>query len=582
MAKQCAVQCPDPFSEYLPDLQNKQPFQHSMHPGRRARLVYSWIRGACAFLNNFFLQQQCHHVISISVVDDTNMRLAAQVTGKWYSSRTVSVLNNVQTCVACFDMDPDPSHAIGETCRGYRSFPLHTPLTCLPRATARNLFQEIRSWLVCEAGSRWQQFGLKADLFDKTPFLCQVMCFDSLSTNVQLFKMLRRASFQKQQAQQAKARPDQSHLLVGTPCAIHQIALARKALLFYHPNFWSTAFFKDYMTGVFGKQLVKEYIEKLKLMPHVGIETDSLFSDYFILCLLQIGECWRRFCYNLSSFPHALWRVLGLKERELCMQLAEFQRQVSKCTVCADPEFTAVLLSQLPNVIDCENPEHVQQAVKLQQVLADLACVAPLSTDAVEPPVPPGEYAAEVRRCGKEWARVSEDVRSSFQDKAVLEQSLREEAMKQPFPSKHGKPDDLGGAAFDAVSELCPKAVKKISQPRLVQTYNRYSHSDMWSTSSMGLASADGCLRLDLIDTETPDKDIQSHMATAFHNPAPACESDIEEELPGCHHETCWEAFGHCQRKIHAVLARKFVRSLKYFLTNGISPAIAGQFGNDF
>lgn len=66
------------------------------------------------------------------------------------------------------------------------------------------------------------------------------------------------------------------------------------------------------------------------------------------------------------------------------MQLAEFQRQVSKCTVCADPEFTAVLLSQLPNVIDCENPEHVQQAVKLQQVLADLACVAPLSTDAVE------------------------------------------------------------------------------------------------------------------------------------------------------------------------------------------------------
>lgn len=240
MAKQCAVQCPDPFSEYLPDLQNKQPFQHSMHPGRRARLVYSWIRGACAFLNNFFLQQQCHHVISISVVDDTNMRLAAQVTGKWYSSRTVSVLNNVQTCVACFDMDPDPSHAIGETCRGYRSFPLHTPLTCLPRATARNLFQEIRSWLVCEAGSRWQQFGLKADLFDKTPFLCQVMCFDSLSTNVQLFKMLRRASFQKQQAQQAKARPDQSHLLVGTPCAIHQIALARKALLFYHPNFWSS------------------------------------------------------------------------------------------------------------------------------------------------------------------------------------------------------------------------------------------------------------------------------------------------------------------------------------------------------
>ncbi|CAK9063911.1 Putative E3 ubiquitin-protein ligase HERC1, partial [Durusdinium trenchii] len=375
----------------------------------------------------------------------------------------------------------------------------------------------------------------------------------------------------------------------------------------------STAFFKDYMTGVFGKQLVKEYIEKLKLMPHVGIETDSLFSDYFILCLLQIGECWRRFCYNLSSFPHALWRVLGLKERELCMQLAEFQRQVSKCTVCADPEFTAVLLSQLPNVIDCENPEHVQQAVKLQQVLADLACVnrrlakyhnKSASADPSKertrlklifshlqmlsnagpgddgwnifqrewfqgrPPVPPGEYAAEVRRCGKEWARVSEDVRSSFQDKAVLEQSLREEAMKQPFPSKHGKPDDLGGAAFDAVSELCPKAVKKISQPRLVQTYNRYSHSDMWSTSSMGLASADGCLRLDLIDTETPDKDIQSHMATAFHNPAPACESDIEEELPGCHHETCWEAFGHCQRKIHAVLARKFVRSLKYFLTN--------------
>ena len=104
--------------------------------------------------------------------------------------------------------------------------------------------------------------------------------------------------------------------------------------------------------------------------------------------------------------------------------------------------------------------------------------------------------------CSQQWASEPDDVRNSFTDKANYEQYLREEAMKQPFASKKGsslpKQQSWLGQLFDAVSELCPKALKKISQPRLVETYRRYASSDSWSEASLGLSSADGCLRVDL------------------------------------------------------------------------------------
>ena len=245
MTRQFAVLPHEQKSEYLPILRGDEghemtgPGQWQKHTQkRRRRLLYSWFRSACSFINTFFEQTPCQHVFSVSVIDDTNTSLSTQVSGQWQSSRTVTMLNNVQTCVACFEADD----ASGQRRMEHRSFPMHTPPTCLPRANAQSLLQELRSWLLFEPGSRWEKFGLRSSLLAKVPFVCHIMCFDSLSTNVRLLKMLRRMFFKRRQNQQRQPQQDQTDQaqpLIGLVCGIHQLALARKALLFYHSGIWS-------------------------------------------------------------------------------------------------------------------------------------------------------------------------------------------------------------------------------------------------------------------------------------------------------------------------------------------------------
>ena len=236
-------------SEYLPFLKWSDQGTKLTKPGqwlhentkKRKRLIYSWFKSACSFINTFFEQNPCQHVFSVSVIDDTNTSLSTRVTASWQSSRTVTMLNNVQTCVACFEVADTDGHKHME----HRSFPMHTPPTCLPRANAPNLLQELRSWLMFEPGSRWHKFGLKSGLLAKVPFVCHIMCFDSLSTNIKVLKMLRRLFYRRSRPQQQCQQPvepkpeDQAQLLTGLVCGIHQLALARKSLLFYHSGFWS-------------------------------------------------------------------------------------------------------------------------------------------------------------------------------------------------------------------------------------------------------------------------------------------------------------------------------------------------------
>ena len=260
MAKQVAL-LPNPpaAEEYIPDLQPNcqlnQPgnYQHKQRK-RRLRLIYSWFKAACSTLNSFFEREKVHHVIGVGVIDDTNMRLSTTVEGRWQSSRVVSVLNNCQTCVACFELETTNDQSQGDCGRepllGYKSFTMHTPMTCLPRANAPVIFQELVSWMISfmgMSGQRWQHFGLRSDLLDKVPIICQSLCFDSLSTNIRITKMLRAVTFQQrlEHAQEkessgAKSLERPALPLIGIACAIHQLALSRRALLFYHSGFWSS------------------------------------------------------------------------------------------------------------------------------------------------------------------------------------------------------------------------------------------------------------------------------------------------------------------------------------------------------
>ena len=139
------------------------------------------------------------------------------------------------------------------------------------------------------------------------------------------------------------------------------------------------------MSGEFGEQLVREYLDKMRSMPSVRIGSESLARDFFVLCLAQIGESWRRFCHNHQSFPHVLCKLCALESTaDLCKELARFQQEARQCPECVDPEFTAVLLGKLPSPFDPANPDHVHIALKIQQFLQDLSVFTPVSTDSVE------------------------------------------------------------------------------------------------------------------------------------------------------------------------------------------------------
>ena len=192
--------------------------------------------------------------------------------------------------------------------------------------------------------------------------------------------------------------------------------------------------------------------------------------------------------------------------------------------------------------------------------------------------VKPEEYRLEVRRAGAQWAREPPEVKEAYQDKAEYEQCVRNEAMKQPLLPKStcSASPILGSAAWDAASELNQSALKKLSKARLVETYRQYADSEMWHDSGLSLASADGCLRLDLIDVKTCDKDILSVINSALHESAtvPGFVDPVEDarhQQNGLHHETCVESFGHCKRKPHTVLATRFVKNFNRFLSQGAS-----------
>eukprot|EP00438_Fugacium_kawagutii_P023451 Skav210732 [mRNA] locus=scaffold449:124:2310:+ [translate_table: standard] len=137
-----------PADKYLPDLQPggdiSKAGDSKRKRKRRLRLIYSWFKAACARLNSFFSDENVvvHHVIKCSIIDDTNMRLSKTVEAGLHSSRVIPVLNNCQTCTACYELKDSNLEDCEPTVLQHKSFTLHTPMTCLPRANAETIVEE--------------------------------------------------------------------------------------------------------------------------------------------------------------------------------------------------------------------------------------------------------------------------------------------------------------------------------------------------------------------------------------------------------------------------------------------------------
>ena len=224
-------------AEFANDLQPGGPLTKSgaydaQHRNKRLRLLWSWLSSTCQAVAAFFSSSggAVRHCMSIVIFDDTNMRVAETLDAcpRWHGARVVTVLQNVQSFVARYDDEAGATQ--------WLTFLLHTPLCCLPRATAPVVARMLVSWLFAFCGiigSRFQQLGLGAKLLQTIPLQGLILCCDALVTNLALVKLLRVAIYKYHKEQQENICCP----LLVVLCHLHQLALLRKTLLCHSP-FW--------------------------------------------------------------------------------------------------------------------------------------------------------------------------------------------------------------------------------------------------------------------------------------------------------------------------------------------------------
>lgn len=182
----------------------------------------------------------------------------------------------------------------------------------------------------------------------------------------------------------------------------------------------------------------------------------------------------------------------------------------------------------------------------------------------------PKEWKEAVRDCGKRWKQMPVSEREAFKAIAAEEQGLREEAARQPLPSKDAKlnPERLSYQGVDTASKLSRNALKTVSRERLLATYSQYKQSTDWKEVCAGLATADGALSLDLVDLQTPDSNIfetWQPFASGFE----AWQLSGRSAEAAVHHSVCHCLHGQCHARPFVGLAANFVRHMSRLLQEG-------------
>ena len=137
------------------------------------------------------------------------------------------------------------------------------------------------------------------------------------------------------------------------------------------------------------------------------------------------------------------------------------------------------------------------------------------------------------------------------------------------FGTKHSVLPPNLLATFDAAAGLSKAALLKCSKARLQATYSEFQDSTSWSTWNGGIASSEGCLKLDNIDLNTTADDIAERWSKVFDNPVASDKLWQQESVEGCKHDVCQGWFGTCSKLPHVKLAVSFVLAMHKLLSAG-------------
>ena len=207
----------------------------------------------------------------------------------------------------------------------------------------------------------------------------------------------------------------------------------------------SRARFLSIVDGSMGREIMGQY---KRVLDHnlaetieFGLEMDESCTQLqlaFELAMVGISDCWRRLVLEFSGPPFCLFSLIGLTAAEFVRHWKSLHRKFQKCNGCFDDAFSRMLLRTFP-LADFQNKSAgVQEAlaVEVQQVLADIATWAPVSSDMVE--IKHGVVQWSVSRRGKQQIKNPTAARETTLLQACIKQFafVRESVQEDVLPSK--------------------------------------------------------------------------------------------------------------------------------------------------
>lgn len=140
-------------------------------------------------------------------------------------------------------------------------------------------------------------------------------------------------------------------------------------------------FFKHFISGNFGFEMVDLYVEKLRNFPRLGLP--NMANECFTICISVMGEVWRRFVFDKQCCPYTLFALLDTTtDEDFLRAYRDMQRSMEDCPMCTDAEFSRDLLRAIPT--DGNLAELKPAISTLRNFLEDVTIFTPVSSDLVE------------------------------------------------------------------------------------------------------------------------------------------------------------------------------------------------------
>eukprot|EP00438_Fugacium_kawagutii_P000563 Skav206451 [mRNA] locus=scaffold230:72031:80449:- [translate_table: standard] len=144
--------------------------------------------------------------------------------------------------------------------------------------------------------------------------------------------------------------------------------------------------------------------------------------------------------------------------------------------------------------------------------------------------VHPDDWKKEIKSCSRAWQGLGPQSREPYRAEAAHEQELRNQAMLEPFACKSdGKTRNADDASELASAGLRKNSLRHVAESRTIQTYKQFHDRSqgMFDCWNAGIADADGCLRLDHINLDISQKELEAKWSHALHSPVEQAPEDI-------------------------------------------------------